>query len=176
MSTAFEKLFNKMFHWFSGSEAQFLHIMRMLNKIGNSDWITDFHNVRITALVLNKCANSGTLIRDIVETASNNNWFEPYARAFHRSKVADELSHLERIFLLEITHIERESLKKRTFSELWFNWREVKMLCIKTAPYSCLPNFGIYNIKKEMHYWKSIQRESADFRRNFNFDCKFDII
>jgi hypothetical protein len=175
MPPTFDQTFSKLFPWWTGSESQFLSIMDMLHKIeGQNDWVYDFHNFRITALVLqSKERKTALLLHDIIESAYNDmymSWFEPFARSFHRLRLVDELSNDEQEFLSEMTLMEREHVKKRSFTELWFNWREVKMLYLRSKKISCFPYFASANKQFNRRLWNTVQRDSLSFRRNFSFD------
>jgi len=170
----FDKIFRNLFPWWKGSEGQFLNIITMIHKLeSNDDWIISFYHFRIIAHALKLVPNSASLINDIVEIASNNRyllWLEPYARAYHREKISDELTTYEKSFLVEMTKIERENMKKRNFTELWFNWQEVKMSCIRSFHNSWLDTFGFQEYRIPVRQWDIIQRKTVSFRRNFNFD------
>jgi hypothetical protein len=113
------------------------------------------------------------LIHDIIESAYNNSykgWFEPFALSYHRMKLSTELGTKENEFLAEMTKIEREFGKKHSFTELWFNWREVKVNCLRSQ--SWFPVLHFESAKSKHRLWNNIQRQTLQFRRSFCFDSR----
>lgn len=168
--TTFDSIFVELFPWWGGSESLFLSAMGMLTKIDKSDtdWISAFHSLRVISAVLKNKHGSAALIHNIIESAYKNNntkWFEPYGRTLCLGKLNCDLTAGENSFLLEMGKIEREVDKKRSFTELWFNWREVKLIVIRTGQRGC---FGW--LFKGRPNWDKAQHESVSFRQNFNFD------
>ena len=169
MST-FDYIFAELFPWWGGSESLFLSAMGMITKIDktDTDWVSAFHSLRIISTVLKNKRSGAALIHNIIESAyknNNTNWFEPYVRTLFLGKLNCDLSPGENCFLLEMGKIECESDKKRAFTELWFHWREVKLIVVRSGKRGCF-NW----LFKGRPNWDKAQRESVAFRQNFNFD------
>jgi hypothetical protein len=168
--TTFDHIFTELFPWWGGSESLFLSAMGMLTKIDkeDADWVSAFHTLKVISTVLKNKRCGAALIHNIIESAYKNNntkWFEPYANTFLLGKLNCDLTAEENNFLLEMSKIESESDKKRGFAELMFNWREVKLIVVRNEKKGCFTW-----LFKSQNNWNRVQRESAFFRQNFNFN------
>lgn len=171
--TTFVNIFTDLFPWWGGSESLFLSAMGMLTKIDkeDTDWISAFHSLRIISTVLKNKYSGAVLIHNIIESAYKNNntkWFDPYANTLCLGKLNCDLTAGENNFLLEMGKIESESDKKRPFTELWFHWREVKLIVLRNEKKGCFT--WLFKGQNPKSNWNRIQRESAFFRQNFNFN------
>jgi len=158
-----------LFPWWNGSEADFISILEMLNKIEQTDdWVVSFHDLRVMSLVLKGMnAHMPSFIYTTIKMAfvfKNMRWFTPYEQSYLELYPTDSLSIHERVFLAEMSLIERDSYTRK-FSELWTHWRKIKEQCAwlpkNTSQLVRLPEVGYRRYVNFSKQWELIEKESA---------------